>query len=34
MTKLAKACGHLHDRGFIHGDIKPLNIVRVGENIK
>ena len=27
--QLLVALGHMHDKGFIHGDLKPLNIMRV-----
>jgi serine/threonine protein kinase len=29
-TQLVRCIGHMHDRGVTHGDVKPLNIVRVG----
>ena len=29
--ELGNALNHLHMKGFIHGDFKPLNAVRVGE---
>jgi serine/threonine protein kinase len=32
--ELATALDHLHCNGVIHGDIKPLNIMRVGNTIK
>jgi len=28
---VARALAHLHEHGCVHGDLKPLNIVRVGE---
>ena len=31
---VAKALGHMHEQGFVHGDIKPRNVVRVGESWK
>ncbi len=32
--QLIRAVGHLHSEGLVHGDIKPLNIVREGERMK
>ena len=32
--QIAKCIAHLHGKGFIHGDIKPLNIVRMGGGFK
>ena len=32
--QIAKCVAHLHDKGIIHGDIKPLNIVRMGGGFK
>ena len=26
--------GHMHEKGFIHGDLKPLNIMRVAAKMK
>ena len=34
MTQIACAVGHMHDKGFIHGDLKPLNIMRVAAKMK
>jgi serine/threonine protein kinase len=28
--QIAKALGHMHSKGLIHGDVKPLNIMRMG----
>ena len=33
-TQLARCVQHLHSRGLLHGDVKPLNIVRVGTKWK
>lgn len=33
-SQLARAVGHLHSRGRIHGDLKPLNVVRLGADVK
>lgn len=27
--QIARGISHLHDKGVVHGDLKPLNIVRV-----
>jgi serine/threonine protein kinase len=32
--QLVRAVGHVHSKGLVHGDIKPLNIMRVGAQIK
>jgi serine/threonine protein kinase len=34
ILKLMKCVQHMHDKGFIHGDLKPKNIMRIGANIK
>lgn len=31
---LCESLSHLHDHGIIHGDVKPLNVMRVGERWK
>jgi len=31
MRQLARAVDYIHSRGLIHGDLKPLNVVRIGE---
>lgn len=31
---IAKALEHVHEKGFIHGDIKPLNIMRIDNKYK
>ena len=32
--ELAEALDHLHSNGVVHGDVKPLNIMRCGNTIK
>ena len=32
--QLVRCVAHVHDRGLVHGDIKPLNVMRVGAHIK
>ena len=32
--QVAKALDHLHDRGIMHGDLKMLNVVRVGARLQ
>ena len=34
MTQIACAVGHMHEKGFIHGDLKPLNIMRMAAKFK
>lgn len=34
LIKIVKSVEFLHDKGFVHMDLKPLNIVRVGEKYK
>jgi hypothetical protein len=34
IVQLLKAVQHIHSKGFIHGDLKPQNVVRVGQKIK
>lgn len=31
---IARALAHVHEKGFIHGDIKPLNIMRIDNRYK
>jgi len=33
-SQMARALEHMHSKGRIHGDLKPLNVVRVGEYVK
>ena len=33
-AQLVQCVGHLHDRGLLHGDIKPLNCVRIDNQWK
>ena len=33
-VRVARALGHLHQQGRIHGDLKPLNIMRLGADIR
>jgi serine/threonine protein kinase len=33
-TEIAQAVGHMHHLNVIHGDIKPLNIMRAGQRMK
>eukprot|EP00596_Hydrurales_sp_CCMP1899_P005046 CAMPEP_0119046350 /NCGR_PEP_ID=MMETSP1177-20130426/46018_1 /TAXON_ID=2985 /ORGANISM="Ochromonas sp, Strain CCMP1899" /LENGTH=736 /DNA_ID=CAMNT_0007019377 /DNA_START=1046 /DNA_END=3253 /DNA_ORIENTATION=+ len=32
--QIAEAVGHMHENGFVHGDLKPMNIMRVGHRMK
>jgi serine/threonine protein kinase len=32
--QIAAALEHIHSRGYIHGDIKPLNIIRIEDSIR
>ncbi len=32
--QVAEAISHLHDRGIVHGDLKLLNIVRIGHRLR
>ena len=34
VVQIARAVEHVHAAGFIHGDLKPLNIVRFGQKLK
>jgi serine/threonine protein kinase len=33
-VQMIKALGHVHEKGLIHGDFKPLNLMRIGDKIK
>ena len=33
-AQIIRCIGHIHSKGIIHGDIKPLNIVRIGGEMK
>ena len=34
MTQIGACVAHMHEKGFIHGDLKPLNIMRVAAKMK
>ena len=33
ITKIAKCLAHVHSNGYIHGDLKPKNVMRVNGNL-
>ena len=33
-SQVARCLSHMHDHGYVHGDVKPLNIMRMGHGFK
>ena len=33
-AQIARCVAHMHERGYVHGDIKPLNCMRMGHGFK